>query len=266
MLAPGLMETLQSSDMVQMMIWAFSFDNPDCVGVIIAACIAFLIGYLEQGLSILMIKKEKHGSFPAPLNTFYLAHDFLTGVIFLILGFMNNFFYIFMIGGIFMFIWNFTEIVDFYDYVKNNREETFRGMFFGELTTRKCLLELITETVAFGVFILLMIVLMNDPTFIKWFMVTNILIAVCTGYYWSRNKVVWGTSKLLAIIILIGTVNTFLPVGLGFWTSAYPYVFDTPLFYLMGVVTTCYAIRNVYIVFKKLPAKPKLRDGVKTVW
>ena len=126
-----------------------------------------------------------------PLNTFYLAHDFLTGVIFLILGFMNSFFYIFMVLGIGMFIWNFTEIIDMYDYVKNNREETFRGMFFGELTAKKCILEIIAETLAFAVFILLMIVLMDDPVFLKWFMITNILIAVCTGYYWTKNKVVW---------------------------------------------------------------------------
>lgn len=187
-----LMQTLQNSDMVQQYMWGFSPDNPGFVGILVAALIAFLIGYVEQFLSIIMIKKEKHGSFPMPLNTFYLAHDFLTGVIFLILGFMNSFFYIFMVLGIGMFIWNFTEIIDMYDYVKNNREETFRGMFFGELTAKKCVLEIVAETLAFAVFILLMIVLMDDPVFLKWFMITNILIAVCTGYYWTKNKVVWG--------------------------------------------------------------------------
>lgn len=75
-----------------------------------------------------------------------------------------------------------------------------------------------------------------------------------------------GTSKLLAIVILIGTINTFLPVGLGWWSSIYPTTFDTPLFYLMGAVATCFAIKNVYIVFKKLPEKPKMRDGKKTIW
>jgi hypothetical protein len=261
-----LMQTLQNSDMVQQYMWGFSPDNPGFVGILVAALIAFLIGYVEQFLSIIMIKKEKHGSFPMPLNTFYLAHDFLTGVIFLILGFMNSFFYIFMVLGIGMFIWNFTEIIDMYDYVKNNREETFRGMFFGELTAKKCVLEIVAETLAFAVFILLMIVLMDDPVFLKWFMITNILIAVCTGYYWTKNKVVWGTSKLLAIVILIGTINTFLPVGLGWWSTICPTTFDTPLFYLMGAVSVCFAVKNVYIVFKKLPEKPKMRDGKKTIW
>lgn len=261
-----LWETLTTSDMVTQYMWGFSPDNPEFVGILVAALIAFLIGYIEQFLSIIMIKQEKHGAFPMPLNTFYLAHDFLTGVIFLFLGFYNNFFYIFMILGIGMFIWNFTEIYDMYDYVKNNREETFRGMFFGELTTKKCIAELIAETLAFTVFILLMIVLMNDPTFIKWFMITNILIAVCTGYYWTRNKTCRGASKLLSLVILVGTINTFLPVGLGWWTSLYPTIFDTPLFYLMGVVSVCFAIKNVWIVFKKLPEKPKRLDGKKTVW
>ena len=43
-------------------------------------------------------------------------------------------------------------------------------------------------------------------------------------------------------------------------------MFDTPLFYLMGVVSVCYAIKNVYIVFKQLPPKPKYLDGKKTIW
>lgn len=261
-----LWDTLMTSDMVTQYMWGFNPDNPEFVGILVAALIAFLIGYIEQFLSIIMIHKEHHGSFPMPLNTFYLAHDFLTGVIFLILGFYNSFFYIFMVLGIGMFIWNFTEVYDMYDYVKNNREETFRGMFFGELTAAKCIIEIITETIAFAIFIMLMIVLMDDPTFIKWFMITNILIAVCTGYYWTRNKVAEGASKLLSIVILIGTINTFLPVGLGWWTSLYPNIFDTPLFYLMGIVSVCYAIKNVYIVFKKLPPKKADYDGRKPIW
>ena len=261
----GLFETLQTSEMVQQYMWGFNPDNPQFVGILVAALIAFLIGYAEQFLSIIMIHQEKHGSFPMPLNTFYLAHDFLTGVIFLYLGFINSWFWIFMVLGIGMFIWNFTEIYDMYDYVKNNREETFRGMFFGELTAKKCIAELIVETLAFAVFILLMIVLMDDPTFIKWFMITNILIAVCTGYYWTRNNRCEGASKILAIVILIGTINTFLPSGLGWWTTLYPNIFDTPLFYTMGLVSVCFAIKNVYIVFKKLPEKPKYIDGHKTI-
>ncbi len=265
-----LWETLTTSEMVQEYMWGFNPDNPEFVGILIAALIAFLIGYVEQFMSIIMIHKEKHGSFPMPLNTFYLAHDFLTGVIFLILGFYNNFFYIFMVLGIGMFIWNFTEVYDMYDYVKNNREETFRGIIFGELTTKKCIAELIVESVSFAVFILLMIVLMDDPTFLKWFMITNILIAVLSGYYWNSNYqksgTVTGSSKALSIVILIGTINTFLPSGIGWWTTICPGTFDTPLFYLMGVVAVCFAIRNVYLVFKQLPPKPKMINGKKTVW
>lgn len=265
MLGTTLADTLMYSDMVKEYMWGFTPDNPQFPMILAAALLAFLIGYIEQFLSIIMIHKEKHGSFPMPLNTFYLAHDFLTGVIFLYLGFINSWFWIFMVLGIGMFIWNFTEVYDMYDYVKNNREETFRGMFFGELTAKKCIAELVVETLAFAVFILLMIVLMDDPVFLKWFMVTNILIAVCTGYYWTRNKTWRGTSKVLAIVILIGSINTFLPVGFGWWASICPTTFDTPLFYLMGVVTVCFAIKNVWIVFKKLPQKPKVDDGHKLI-
>lgn len=53
-----LMQTLQNSDMVQQYMWGFSPDNQGFVGILVAALIAFLIGYVEQFLSIIMIKKK----------------------------------------------------------------------------------------------------------------------------------------------------------------------------------------------------------------
>lgn len=39
-------------------MWGFSPDNQGFVGILVAALIAFLIGYVEQFLSIIMIKKK----------------------------------------------------------------------------------------------------------------------------------------------------------------------------------------------------------------
>lgn len=55
-----LLETLQTSDMVTQYMWGFSPENPQFVSILVAALIAFLIGYIEQFLSIIMIRKERH--------------------------------------------------------------------------------------------------------------------------------------------------------------------------------------------------------------
>ena len=56
----------------------------------------------------------------------------------------------------------------------------------------------------------------------------------------------------LAIVILIGTVNTFLPPGYGMWTTATPY-FDQPWFYIVGVAVSAIAIYNLVLLLRFPP-------------
>ena len=62
------------------------------------------------------------------------------------------------------------------------------------------------------------------------------------------------------------TIVTFLTEGIGWWTTLYPNIFDTPVFYIMGVICVGYAIKNLYIVFKQLPPKKESYNGKKPIW
>src|SRR3546814_4661769 len=72
------------------------------------------------------------------------------------------------------------------------------------------------------------------------------LIAAVPGVLWmkrgARDNSRTGASMGLAILILVATVNTFLPCSM--WVQAMPEVFDVPWFYASGVVFTAIAARS----------------------
>nr|MCI1925378.1 hypothetical protein [Ligilactobacillus acidipiscis] len=109
-------------------------------------------------------------------------------------------------------------------------------------------------------------IFMNDPAMFKWYIFTNILMGIMPGLYWEKRGTRIGASWGLAIVILIGTVNSFLPTNM--WASVSPYFTfaDNPWFYVIGVISIFFACRAFWVL-KKLPPKPKtLSNGKKTIW
>lgn len=72
------------------------------------------------------------------------------------------------------------------------------------------------------------------------------------GFLWNERQGRHGTSAGLALVIFIGTVNTFLPPGWDMWTTALSY-FDQPWFYITGVVVSAYALYNLIMVWRFAP-------------
>src|SRR3546814_12428403 len=74
---------------------------------------------------------------------------------------------------------------------------------------------------------------MGAGSVLQWFLFTNMLIAAVPGVLWmkrgARDNSRTGASMGLAILILVATVNTFLPCSM--WVQAMPEVFDVPWFY-----------------------------------
>lgn len=67
----------------------------------------------------------------------------------------------------------------------------------------------------------------------------------------------------LAVLILVATINTFLPVSM--WVLAMPAVFDTPWYYITGVVFTAIAAFNLYNL-SRLPAKTRVAGTRRPIW
>ena len=106
---------------------------------------------------------------------------------------------------------------------------------------------------------------MNDPAMLKWYIFTNILMGIMPGLYWEKRGTRLGASFGLAIVIVIGTINSFTPINM--WSSISPYfsLQNNPWFYVVGVVAIGFAVRAL-VVLHRLPQKPDQINGRKTIW
>lgn len=224
---------------------------------------AFLIGYLEYIYSFRLVLREKLAPYPVWMHTFYFAHDLTGAIVFFRLAQQHDFFWFFTAASIALVIWNCFEVFNLYMAVKVERQEIW-GKFYGApVTERQAVLRILGQIALMLCVVNLFRVFMNDEVMFKWFAFTNILIAVGPGFLWEQRKTRTGASVGLSLVILVGTINTFLPPGWGMWTTALSY-FDQPWFYITGVVVSAYALRNV-LVLLRMPPKPVV-DGRKPIW
>lgn len=227
------------------------------------SALAFLIGYLEYIYSFRLVLREKMAPFPIYMHTFYLAHDFTGAVVFGKLALEYEFFWFFSAASIALLIWNFFEMFNLYMAVKVERQEIWGDWHKNPVTKKQAIYHIIVQVALMFVVVNLFRVFMDDQVMFKWFAFTNILMAVAPGYLWRKRKSRDGASIGLAIVILIGTINTFLPPGYGMWTTASTF-FDQPWFYITGVVVSAIAASNL-IVLLKYPPKKSI-DGKKVIW
>lgn len=227
------------------------------------AAFAFLIGYLEYIYSFRLVIRERLAPYPVWMHTFYFAHDITASVVFFRLAQQHDFFWFFTAASIALLVWNAFELFNLYMAVKVERQDIWGKFYNRPVTVRDALWRIVAQIILMLMVVNLFRVFMDDVVMFKWFAFTNILIAVAPGYLWAERKSRDGASVGLAIVILVGTVNTFLPPGWGMWTTALRY-FDQPWFYATGVVVSAYALYNL-VALLRLPPKA-IVDGRKPVW
>lgn len=234
--------------MTQDILHAFSSGGP----LLLIAAIAFGFGYAEYVYCIIFSLRHRRGPFPVWMHTFYFAHDLTAAIVFARLAVAHDGFWLFTGGSIALFIWTGLEIVSLILLVRNERAETWAHLAAPPTAADAWL--------RIGGQILLMLCVVNlgrifmaDEVMFKWFCLTNVVMAVGPGILWERRRERSGTSVGLACVILAGTINTFLPPGLGMWTSASA-SFDQPWFYATGAVASAIALRNLMLVLR-LPAR-----------
>lgn len=231
--------------------------------LLIMSAITFAIGYIEYIYSFRLVIKEKCAPYPIWMHTFYFAHDFTGAVVFYMLAKNNNWFWFFTAASIALLIWNCFEIFNLYMAIKVERQEIWGKFYDSPVTVGQAVLRVIGQIALMFTIVNLFRVFMNDEVMFKWFAFTNIIMAVAPGYLWNERKSRKGSSIGLAIVIFIGTVNTFLPSGYGMWTTTFAY-FNQPWFYITGAVVSAYAFRNI-IMLLKFPKKES-KDGKKAIW
>jgi hypothetical protein len=234
--------------------------NPNLLWI---SAIAFAIGYLEYIYSFRLVIRERSAPYPVWMHTFYLAHDATAAVVFYLLARSHDYFWFFSLASVALLIWNAFELFNLYMAVKVERQEIWGKFYDKPVTVAQAVRRIVGQVALMLVIVNLFRVFMNDEVMFKWFAFTNILIAVAPGYLWNERRSRRGSSVGLSIVILVGTVNTFLPPGYGMWTTASTY-FDQPWFYVTGVVVSAYALRNVLMLLG-FPAKAPI-FGRSPIW
>lgn len=139
--------------------------------------------------------------------------------------------------------------------------------WYDQLMNAFTLLNIVLQLGAFYALVNILIGFMGQGSIMQWFLFTNMLIAAAPGVVWmkrgAQNGTRYGTSMGLAIVILLGTINTFHPWSM--WVLSLPEVFNTPWYYITGVIFIAIAAYNLYRV-SRLPAKTPTEEIPRPVW
>lgn len=246
--------------------YAFSPDNPQFALTVSIAALTFFFGYMEYIYSFQLIRREKSAPYPVWMHTFYFAHDSMGAIVFALAAKATGGFWFFTAASIGLVIWNLFEVYNLYKCIYVERQDIWGHLHAEPVSVKEAWLRVIGQIIIFIGVVNLFRVFMHDPYMFKWFIFTNILIAIAPGFYWEKRKTQIGASYKLAIVILLGTINSFTPINMWALTSDYFSFANNPWFYIAGMVSIGFAIRNI-VVLKKMPIKPsQLDDGTKTVW
>lgn len=250
--------------MYDQLMAAFRLDNTPLLAI---TAVTFLFGYLEYIYSFALIFREKKAPYPIWMHTFYLAHDSSWAIILFMAAASHEWHWFFTATAIALLVWNIFEIINIYMVITVERQEVFGEVFSRPVTLGNALLSVGLQLAAFYCLINILIGFMGQGSILQWFLFTNMLIAAAPGVLWMkrgrRDNSRTGTSMGLAIVILIATINTFLPTSM--WVQAMPEIFDTPWYYVSGVVFTAISAFHVYTL-AKLPPKPLVRGQKRPIW
>ncbi len=243
----------------------FTLDNTP---LLISAGVTFLFGYLEYIYSFALIRREKKAPYPVWMHTFYLAHDSTWAVVMLVAASRNDWNWFLTACGIALLVWNCFEVYNITKVITVERQEVYGDYVQGEVGVAKALLLTGIQIPAMYALVWILIGFMGEGSIMQWFLFTNMLIAAAPGVLWmkraAREGTRYGTSIGLAIVILLGTINTFLP-GANMWVLSMPGVFDNWVFYATGAVFVAIAIFNLVTVVR-LPAKVPSLEIPRPVW
>lgn len=204
--------------------------------------------------------REKRLPIPFWLITFWFAHDATGAVVFAQQAAAHDNFWFFRSTSI---AWTLIEIIAIAIVIRHARQDVWGKYHDAPVTSGQALSHTITEIVIMFAIVNLARVFMDDVVMFKWFVLTNVVLALGPWYLIRERRSRSGSSIALSSIIVIIVAQTFAPPGIGMFTTASS-TFDTPWFYIAGVVFTAVAIANL-VTLLRLPPKTAI-PGRATVW
>ena len=211
-------------------------------------------GFIEYIYCAIMTRRNGTSPFPVHMHTYYLAHDFLFVLLFKQWFFeYDSVVYQFMWMG--MVAFNLFEIYSLYITVKYERQEAFGKYYDQPVTERQATAWVVGMTLFCFVLMCTVRAFTNDKLMLIVFISTNVMMDISPALLTMQKRVRYKHSLGLAFFIVLGTIATFLPSGLGQYTTGAGDFFSRSLFYLLGIACTIIAIWH-YRVLRKMPISP----------
>ena len=222
--------------------------------VSIACILVWVVGFLQYFSVVYLHVSEKKNPWWFFMHAWYIGHDF-TFVLFFNKWFNIIDFWAFKVmwAGCIVFIG--IELFTLYSTIKNEEErnEVFGVYTGGKLVTTGQAWARGLIGYAFGIFLFYTLtVALRDPCVFFLTMTTNFIAAIFPAFNASKAGNRRGHSLLLGIFMLLGTINTFMPVT-NMWYNLAP-CFREPWYYAFGVVAIIGCI-NYFVTLAKLPKK-----------
>lgn len=250
------METGYFSQLVSV----YTFDN---VALLVASAITFGFGFWEYIYSFRLAKREGSAPFPIWMHTFYFAHDSTWAVIMLMTAPLFGYHWFLVGAGIALIVWTLFEVYNMIKAVQCERLEIW-GRYYGDNpTTKQCVMNMLAQIAVFYGVVNVVIMFIGPGCFMQWAAMTNMVMCALPGLLWQQRGSRKGNGMGIALVILGGTINTFLPCGM--FALALPQVFNQPWFYIAGAAFVLLAIRNVVMV-SRFPRKLAIVGGKKPIW
>jgi len=235
--------------------------------LLVVAAFTSLLGYLEYVYSFALMWREHRSPFPIWMHTFYFAHDGSWTIIMLIAAASRGWYWFFVAVAISLLSFSAFEAYNVYKAITVERKEIWGDYYQGEVTVKQAVINVGMQLAAFLCVVNILIGFMGPGSILQWFLFTNMLMAAAPGVLWTkrgaRENTRIGTSMGLAIVVLVGTVNTFLPTSM--WVLAMPHTFNAPWYYITGVVFIAIAGFNLYNL-ARLPRKPRISGHRGPIW
>lgn len=215
------------------------------LAIIVMAFTTYAFGFAQYISSMVMQIRDKECPFYFWQHAWYFGHDLTFSLLFR-QWFNEVHFWLFNVLWFGCILFVMIEMVSIFYSVKYERQ-TIRGKYLHREVseTDGCRYGITTYIVGFVLFMLIRVAI-GDPMCLILMMSTNATLALVTSFKLQETNHRQKGTIALAWFIVLGTIFTFMPKGIGFFATAIP-ALDAPWFAVLGVICVLYSIRYLWI-------------------
>ncbi len=220
------------------------YANP--TAVVAAAFITYIFGFIQYGTSMYMQVRNKQCPFYFWMHCWYFGHDITFSLLFH-QWFFEIGFWLFEVLCIGCMCFVLIEFFSLYRCIRYERQEVFGKYYQGrEVSVRDAVIRGITGYLIGALLFSCIRLILNDWMCLILMASTNAILALMIQFRFKEiGKRQFGTI-LLAWMTLFGTLFTFAPAGIGFFTTCIAPLNVWP-YYAIGCACVICALYSIYL-------------------